>query len=109
MASYAMANIDLLVFRHKLPKAPRNFKVPLGPVFPCISIAGIIFMIANISTDPVERNQILIVTGIITAILFVYSIFWIKYKMRIPLFKEKVLAMENPMYYRIRKYRGIWK
>lgn len=113
MASYAVANIDLIVFRHRLPKAPRNFKVPFGPVLPCISIAGIVFMIANISTDPVERNQILMVTGIITAILFIYSIFWIRIKMRIPLFKpvpiDKVLAMENPMYYKIRKYRGIWK
>ena len=113
MASYAVANIDLLIFRYRLPKAPRNFKVPLGPVLPCVSIAGIIFMIANISTDAVERNQILGVTAVITAILFIYSIFWIKFKMKIPLFKpvpmEKVLAMENPMYYRIRKVRGIWK
>ena len=113
MASYAVANIDLLVLRHRLPKAPRNFKVPFGPLFPCISIAGIVFMCVNISTDPIERNQILAVTGIITVILFVYSIFWIRYKMRIPLFRpvsvEKVLAMENPMYYKIRKFRGIWK
>ena len=113
MASYAVANIDLLIFRYRLPKAPRNFKVPLGPVLPCVSIAGIIFIIANISTDAVERNQILGVTAVITAILFIYSIFWIKFKMKIPLFKpvpmEKVLAMENPMYYRIRKVRGIWK
>ncbi|MDD6579032.1 MAG: hypothetical protein PUE94_06965, partial [Lachnospiraceae bacterium] len=113
MASYAVANIDVLVFRHRLPKAPRNFKVPFGPLLPCISIASIIFMIANISTDPTERNQILLVTAIITGILFVYSIFWIRFRMHIPLFKavpmEKVLAMENPLYYGIRKYRGIWK
>lgn len=113
MASYAVANIDLLIFRHRLPKAPRNFKVPLGPTLPIIGIAGIIFMIVNISTDPVERNKILAVSGIILAILFIYSIFWIKFKMRIPLFKpvpmEKVLAMENSMYYKIRKNRGIWK
>lgn len=113
MASYAVANIDVLVFRHRLPKAPRNFKVPFGPLLPCISIASIIFMVANISTDPVERNQILLVTAIITGILFIYSIFWIRFRMHIPLFKavpmEKVLAMENPLYYGIRKYRGIWK
>ncbi len=40
-------------------------------------------------------------------------IIWIKWKMRIPVLKpvsmDKVLAMENPMYYRIRKERGIWK
>ena len=70
-------------------------------------------MILNISTDPVERNQIWLVAGVIFAILFVYAIFWIHFKMRIPVFRpvpmEKVLAMENSMYYRIRKKRGIWK
>ena len=113
MASYITAHIDLLVFRHRLPKAPRNFKVPFGPVFPLIGIAGTVYMIVNISTDPVERAQILGVTGIILLILFVYSLFWIHYKMKIPAFKpvpmEKVLAMENSMYYKIRKERGIWK
>ena len=107
------AHVDLLVFRHRLPKAPRTFKVPFGPVLPLIGIAGTVYMIVNISTDPVERAQILGVTGIILLILFVYSLFWIHYKMKIPAFKpvpmEKVLAMENSMYYKIRKERGIWK
>lgn len=113
MASYIMAHIDLLVFRHRLPKAPRTFKVPGGVVLPVIGIAGTAFMIANISTDPVERVQILALTGVIFAILFVYAVIWTKVKMRIPVFKpvpmEKVMAMENTLYYRIRKRRGIWK
>ena len=113
MASYITANIDLLVFRKRLPNAPRTFKVPGGPVLPLIGIAGTVFMIINISSDPVERAQILGLTGILLAILIVYSVIWIKWKMRIPVLKpvpmDKVLAMENPMYYRIRKERGIWK
>ncbi|MBQ5485013.1 MAG: amino acid permease, partial [Lachnospiraceae bacterium] len=113
MVSYIVAHIDLLVFRYRLPKAPRNFKVPFGPILPCIGIAGTIFMIVNISTDPVERWNILLVTGITLLILFVYSLFWIHFKMKIPAFKplpmEKVLAMENEMYYKIRKNRGLWK
>jgi len=113
MASYITANIDLLVFRKRLPNAPRTFKVPGGPVLPLIGIAGTVFMIINISSDPVERAQILGLTGILLAILIVYSVIWIKWKMRIPVLRpvpmDKVLAMENPMYYRIRKERGIWK
>ena len=70
-------------------------------------------MIANISTDPVERAQILGLTGIIFVILFIYAVIWTKVKMRIPVFKpvpmEKVMAMENTLYYQIRKRRGIWK
>ena len=110
MISYILAHIDVLILRRRLPKAPRSFKVPCGPLFPLIGIAGTAYMILNISTDP---DMIWLVTGITFLILAVYSFFWIKYKMKMPVFKsvpmEKVLAMENSMYYTIRKKRGIWK
>lgn len=113
MISYILAHIDVLILRRRLPKAPRSFKVPCGPLFPLIGIAGTAYMILNISTDPAERNMIWLVTGITFLILAVYSFFWIKYKIKMPVFKsvpmEKVLAMENSMYYTIRKKRGIWK
>lgn len=113
MISYILAHIDVLILRRRLPKAPRSFKVQCGPLFPLIGIAGTAYMILNISTDPAERNMIWLVTGITFLILAVYSFFWIKYKMKMPVFKsvpmEKVLAMENSMYYTIRKKRGIWK
>ena len=113
MASYLTAHIDLLVFRKRLPHAPRSFKVPFGPVLPLIGIAGEVYMILNISTDPVERMKIWMLTGVVFLVLFVYAVIWTKVKMRIPIFKlvpmEKVLAMENTMYYKIRKRRGIWK
>lgn len=67
----------------------------------------------TISTDLVERNMIWMVTGITFAVLAVYSFFWIKFKMKMLVFKsiplEKVMAMENSMYYIIRKRRGIWR
>lgn len=70
-------------------------------------------MILNISTDPAERLAIWGVTGIAFLILGIYSFFWIKYKMRMPVFKsvpmEEVMAMENDLYYVIRKEKGIWR
>lgn len=113
MVSYIFAHIDVLVLRHRLPKAPRNFKVPFGPVLPIIGIVGTAYMILNISTDPAERLIIWSLTGGIFLALTIYSFFWIKFKMRIPILKnipmQEVLAMENTMYYSIRKKRGIWK
>ncbi len=57
--------------------------------------------------------MIWLVTGIAFAVLAVYSFFWIKFKMKMLVFKsvplEKVMAMENSMYYTIRKRRGIWR
>ena len=67
----------------------------------------------TIPTDLVERNMIWLVTGITFAVLAVYSFLWIKFKMKMLVFKsvplEKVMAMENSMYYIIRKRRGIWR
>lgn len=113
MVSYIFAHLDLLILRHRLPKAPRSFKVPGGPVLPCIGIAGTVFMILNISSDPAERTAIWIIAGVTFLALSLYSAVWIRYKMRMPIFKSvpipQVLAMENDLYYTIRRRRGIWR
>lgn len=113
MISYILAHIDVLILRKRLPKAPRSFKSPGGPILPIIGIVGTVYMILNISTDLQERLAIWLVTGITFLVLAVYSFFWIKYKMKMPVFKsvpvEKVMAMEHNLYYTIRKQRGIWK
>ena len=113
MISYIFAHLDVLILRHRLPKAPRSFKVPCGPLFPCIGIAGTVYMILNISTDPTERMMIWLVTGITFLVLGIYSFFWIRIKMKMPVFKrvpiQKVMAMEISMYYTIRKRRGLWR
>ena len=100
-------SLTILIF------APRSFKVPLGKILPLIGILGTTYMILNISTDPAERLAIWGVTGIAFLILGIYSFFWIKYKMRMPVFKsvpmEEVMAMENDLYYVIRKEKGIWR
>ena len=113
MISYILAHIDVLILRKRVPNAPRSFKVPLGKILPLIGILGTTYMILNISTDPAERLAIWGVTGIAFLILGIYSFFWIKYKMRMPVFKsvpmEEVMAMENDLYYVIRKEKGIWR
>ena len=47
MASYIFAHIDVLVLRKRLPKAPRNFKVPFGPVLPLIGIVGTAYILLS--------------------------------------------------------------
>ena len=105
--------VGSVFWRKRVPNAPRSFKVPLGKILPLIGILGTTYMILNISTDPAERLAIWGVTGIAFLILGIYSFFWIKYKMRMPVFKsvpmEEVMAMENDLYYVIRKEKGIWR
>ena len=113
MVSYILAHVDVIVFRKRLPRAPRNFKVPCGVLFPIIGIVGTIYMILNISTDPQERLMLWLLTGCSFLILGIYSAIWIKVKMKMKVFKsvplENVMAMENDLYYEIRRKRGLWK
>lgn len=113
MVSYIFAHLDVLILRKRLPNAPRNFKVPGGPILPVIGIVGTSYMVITISTDPRERMIIWILAGSIFLGLTIYSFFWIKFKMKIPILKSiplhEVMAMENSMYYTIRKRKGIWK
>lgn len=102
MVSYVIANGNVIIFRKKLPKAPRTFKVPLGPVIPIIGIIGNVFMIWNIDPDPLVRNKIFVIDGIIFVVLAVYAALWCKCKLKKPMFQpiamHEVMAMENSLY-----------
>lgn len=102
MVSYVMADINVLIFRKRLPKAPRTFKVPFGPVIPVLAIIGNVFMIWHIDGDPAVRAQIYMIDGIIFIILAIYAVLWCRFKLKRPLFKpipnEEVMAMENSLY-----------
>lgn len=107
MVSYIIANINVLIFRKKMAKVPRTFKVPFGFVIPVIGMCGNIFMIWNIDGDPATRNLIFLIDGIIFLLLAVYSALWCRFKLKRPLFKpipiHEVMAMENSLYLQVRK------
>ena len=112
MITYIFAHMDVLILRKKLPHAPRSFKVPCGPLFPLIGIVGTAYMIFYISTDPHERLMIWLITGVTIIALSIYAFFWTKYKMKMPVLKavpiEKVMAMDNELYYKVRRMWHIW-
>lgn len=103
MVSYVIANMNVLIFRRKWPKAPRTFRVPLGPVIPLLGIVGNIFMIWHIDGDPAVRAQIFTIDGVIFLVLAIYAALWCKYKLKKPMFQpvpiQKVMAMENELYF----------
>ncbi len=102
MVSYVIANCNVLIFRKRIPKAPRTFKVPFGPLIPIIGIIGNIFMIWNIDGDPAVRTKIFIIDGLIFIMLAVYAALWCRYKLKKPMFcpiaMHEVMAMENALY-----------
>lgn len=111
MVSYVISNINVLIFRKRLPKAPRTFKIPFGPVIPIIGVIGNIVMIWNIDGDAVVKSQIFLIDGIIFVVLAVYALIWCKVRLKKPLFKpipiHEVMAMEHPAYIEAHKEKAI--
>lgn len=107
MVSYVISNINVVIFRARLPKAPRTFKVPFGPVLPIIAAIGTAFMIWNISDDPAQRLLIFEIDGVIFVLLGIYSVLWCKFRVKRPLFTpipmHEVMAMESDMYLAARR------
>ncbi len=100
--SYIILHLDVMVMRKRMPKAPRTFKLPLGPVIPIIGVIGNAFMIWNIDPTMEVKVKIYTIFVIVFAILSVYAVIWTKLKIKRPLFKpypvKEVMAMENDLY-----------
>ena len=100
--SYIILHCDVLILRKRLPKAPRTFKLPFGPVIPMIGILGNAFMIYNIDSSWEVKKRIYLIFVITVAILSVYAVIWIKCVMKRPMFKayqiKEVMAMESDLY-----------
>lgn len=102
MIAYVVSNFNVLILRRRLPKAPRTFKVPGGPVIPLIGIAGNLFMIWNIDGDPATRMSIYLIDGVIFVALAMYAWVWSTKVMHRKPFEPvpmpEVMAMENDLY-----------
>lgn len=109
---YVMVHIDVIILRFKLPKAPRTFKLPLGIVIPIFGVIGNLFMIWNIAPDMASKLQIFGIFLGVSLIIAIYAFFWLKFKMKRPLFKgyaiKEVMAMDTDMY-QIRHYPSLAK
>lgn len=110
LMSYMISNLDVLLLRRRLPNAPRNFKVPFGSLLPVLGIMGSGYMIYSI--DPSFEVKLLIykVVGITLVALSIYSFFWVKVKVKRPLFQpyaiKEVMAMESDLYSEFHKKVG---
>ena len=102
MIAYILVQIDVFILRKRLPRAPRNFKVPGGVTIPIIGMVGTAWMIWNIAEDNDTRFGVYKLCVIMFIILACYAVPWLKYKKQaffkyVPL--EKVMAMENDQYH----------
>lgn len=98
IVAYTISHINVLILRIRLPKAPRTFKVPFGPLFPVLGIIGNIFMIVNIA-GPGTREKIYVICLAVFAVLGMYAVLWSVFIMKCNPFKpgkiRDIMAMEN--------------
>lgn len=109
MLSYIVSHINVIILRNKMKNVPRTFKTPLFPFTQIFGIVVTIYMMYNISTDPIQRSNIYILCFILFIGLFIYAFLWTKYKLKVPLLKSvgvhKVIVMESDAYHKLRKIK----
>lgn len=94
LASYILAQVDVIVLRHKYPDAHRSFKTPLYPVPQIVGIAACVWMIVGIHPDPGLRATAWIGAGAFTLVIVAYAVIWLKFVKGIPLFEAVPLDEE---------------
>ncbi len=85
--AYIMAQVSLMVLRHRHPEANRPFRVPGYPLVPLLAIAGMIYVAINSSPTPEMRPQIVRYLGVVLGIFAVISGLWVRLVMKRGLFE----------------------
>jgi amino acid transporter len=85
--AYVVAQISLMVLRHRHPKAERPYRVPLFPVLPLVAVAGMLFVVCQSSPAPELTGQIVRYTGIVLGLFAVVGALWVKLVMKRGLFE----------------------
>lgn len=110
MLSYITSHMNVIILRRKMEKVPRSFKTPFYPVFQIVGILLQVYMMFNISNDPVQRLHIYELCFVLFLGLFIYALFWVKYRLKMPLLKGcgvlQVMVQENPLYHEIKKHNA---
>ncbi|WP_112179789.1 MULTISPECIES: APC family permease [Paraliobacillus] len=93
--TYIIAHINVIVLRFKYPNMKRSFKSPLGVTFQIIGIIGMVFMVINIHPDPMMKTQIYQFAFVFLAFVVIFSLLWIKIKMKMKLFQTTNLSNQE--------------
>ncbi|WP_037572410.1 APC family permease [Spirochaeta cellobiosiphila] len=91
LLAYIVAHIDVIVLRYRYPNAKRPYKAPFYPIPQVLGIVGMVFAFLNIFPDPEMAKTIFLYSGVFLVASVIYSVLWIKLKMKEKLFKTITL------------------
>ena len=83
---YIIAHLDLMILRSRYPDHERPYRSPIYPVPQILGSLGMIYMLFNIYPDPAMRNKIIKIALWFLIGSVIYSVLWIKLKMKAKLF-----------------------
>jgi amino acid transporter len=89
--AYVLAQVSLIILRHRYPTAPRPFRVPGYPVTPILAIVGMLYVVAHCSPTPEMAPRIATYTGGVLAVFAIIAWIWVKFAMRRGLFEPRPL------------------
>ena len=86
LASYILAQVDVIVLRRRYPDAPRGFRAPLYPLPQIVGIAACVWMIVSIHPDSGVRTTVWLGAAGCTAVILGYAFVWLKLIKKVPFF-----------------------
>jgi amino acid transporter len=96
LLAYIVAQISLMVLRRRHPDWPRPFRMPLYPLLPLATIAGMTYVCLNAAPTPEMKPQIAQYTGVVLILFSLVGAFWVKFVMRKGLFEPVTPVEEEP-------------
>jgi amino acid transporter len=94
LLAYMVAQISLLVLRHRHPGWARPFRVPLVPWLPLAAIGGMAYVCLNASPTPEMKPKIIEYTAVVLVLFSAVGALWVKMVMKKGLF-EPVTPVER--------------
>lgn len=87
LLAYAVAHVDVLVLRRRLPHLARPFKTPLYPLPQILGIAAMLYVAFNNSPSPEMTIVVYKIIGGILVLISAIAVLWVKLYMKRKLFE----------------------
>ena len=96
LLAYMLAQVSLMILRHRYPTHYRPFRVPAHPLLPVLALIGMGYVIVNSAPTPEMEPQILRYVAMVLAVFSIIGVFWVRLVMKKGLFEARALTPAGP-------------
>jgi amino acid transporter len=95
LLAYMLAQVSLMILRHRYPARHRPFRVPGHPLVPTLALIGMGYVIFNSAPTPEMAPLIVRYVVIVLALWAIVGSLWVKLVMKKGLFEPRALPPED--------------